>query len=196
MKLFHRIKEFLVTGLLVIMLILYALWAFIKTPYHYFTYKRSDYYRDFRRKYTLFICTTPNYRMYNLIKKHNLPIQFLFSDPKDPTGTGYFVYKHTLILHELSQVEYREDIQRWVFHQSKGNLDEPTPIFDYAMGSLSAVNEIPNHKECTHMLLLINRKQVAKKDLARAERDTRFLMHNGKDLGDLLEAYIITHPKG
>ena len=191
-----RIKEFFVTGLLVIMLILTALWAFLKTPFHYIAYKRSPYYRDFGLKYQLFICTNPNYRMYNLIKSHALPIQFVYEDSKNPADCGYFVYKHTLIIHDMTQIQYREDIGRWVFRQARGNPDEPMPIFDYAMASLEAVNALPDHETCTHMFLLINRAHVLKADLPRAEQDKRFLLHNGKDLADILGAYIRTHPFG
>ena len=191
-----RIKEFFVTGLLVIMLILTALWTFLKTPFHYIAYKRSPYYRDFRLKYQLFICVNPNYRMYNLVKSHDLPIRFIYADPRDPAQSGYFVYKHTVIIHDMSQIQYREDIQRWVFRQARGNPDEPMPIFDYAMASLDAANAIGGHETCTHMLLLFNRAHVLKADLPRAEQDKRFLLHSGKDLPDILDAYIRTHPFG
>lgn len=191
-----RIKEFFITGLLVILLILTALWALIKTPFHYISYKRSHYYRDHRRKYTLFVCTNPNYRMYNLIRQHDLPIQFIYENAADPIVSGYFVYKNTVLLHDFQQVQYREDLGRWVFRQSRGNTDEPMQVFAYAMDALLAVKALPGHEECSQMLLLLNRRHILKADLPRAERDRRFLLHNGTDLADILSAYIITHPKG
>lgn len=196
MKILTRIKEFLITAFLVFALILSALWAFLKTPIHYIAYKRSNFFKDFKRKYRLFICVNPDYRMYNLIRKHNLPIQYIPSNPQQPEDGGYFVYKRTLIIHNLTQVEYRENINKWVFRQAKSNTEAPMPIFEYVMDALTLVNSLPGHEECTQMLLLLNRKQVLKADLPRAEADRRFLMHSGKDLSEILDAYIVTHPFG
>lgn len=178
------------------MLLLTLLVSVLRTPFDYFSYKLSPFYRDFKRKYQMFLCTKWEYRMYNLVKEKSLPIHYFPTNEAKPEDDGYFVYKHTLIVDNLMQVEFRESDQRWIFQHTDKDGAQAMAIMDYAMDCVREVNGLPGHQTVTHMLIPIHRKQVAKKDLPPMERDQRFLLHNGKDLGGLLEAYIITHPKG
>ena len=191
-----KIRDFFAGILIGVMLILTLLVSALRTPFDYYAYRRSPFYRDFKRKYRMFICTNWEYRMYNLVKEKNLPIRYFPANEAKPEDGGYFVYKQTLIVNNLMQVEFRDSDQRWIFQHTDKDGAQAMAIMDYVMDCVREVNELPGHKTVTHMLIPIHRKQVAKKDLARIERDQRFLMHNGKDLGDLLEAYTITHPKG
>ena len=191
-----KIRDFFASILIVVMLLLTVLVSALRTPFDYLAYKRSAFYRDFKRKYQMFICTKWEYRMYNLVKEKNLPIRYFPENPEKPEDGGYFLYKQTLIVNNLMQVQFRESDQRWVFQYTKDTESAAMPIMDYVMDCVTAVNALPGHKTVSHMLIPIHRKQVAKQDRARIERDPRFLMHNGDDLGELLEAYIITHPKG
>lgn len=189
-----KLKEILLTIVLVFLLLISALWTLIKTPWHYISYKRSPFYRDFKRKYRMFICTNADYRMYNLIKEKNLPVRFVTANAADPLANCFFVYKKTLILHDLTQISYRSDVNKWVFRLSKDASEKP--IFEHAVESVKAVQALPGCENVQNMLLLLSRSQILKTDRERAEKDMRFLLHNGKDMADLLDAYIVTHPKG
>ncbi len=191
-----KIRNFFAGALILVMMLLTLLVSFLRTPFDYVSYKRSPFYRDFKRKYRMFLCAKWEYRMYNLVKEKSLPIRYLPRDEARPEDGGFFLYKQTLIVDNLMQVAFRESDQRWIFQHTDKDGAQSMPIMDYVMDCVRQVNELPGHKTVTHMLIPIHRKQVAKKDLSRIERDQRFLMHNGKDLGELLEAYIITHPKG
>ena len=191
-----KIRDIFAGALIFLMLLLTLLVSVLRTPFDYLSYRGSPFYRDFRRKYRMFLCTRWEYRMYNLVKEKNLPIRYLPRDPQKPEEGGFFLYKRTLILENLMQVRLREEDQRWVFQNTDSDGANTVAIMDHAVARVSEVNSLFGANTASHMLIPIHRRQVAKKDLARMERDTRFLTHSGKDLGDLLEAYIITHPKG
>ena len=95
-----NIKETIFTILLFPIVLLFLLCLLLITPFDYFKYKRTRYYKDTHDKYS-WLCTSSYYiKLYDLIKNENLPIDYYRCDYVPVTGYGYFIYKDTLILND------------------------------------------------------------------------------------------------
>ena len=68
--------KILVTILAVPLIILWFLWVIIITPYDYVRYKCSRYYKDTKEKYSWLYTFSYYLRLYDAVKKADLPIDF------------------------------------------------------------------------------------------------------------------------
>jgi hypothetical protein len=85
-----------------VVVILFGLGMLFYTPFDYFKYKRTRFYKDTKQKYS-WLCMSSYYiKLYDLIKNENLPIDYYPCDYSFVMGYGYFVYKDTLILNDYS----------------------------------------------------------------------------------------------
>ncbi len=166
-----------------------SLWALLKAPADWFRYRKSFFYREQGEKFRLFLCDNPQYRLYNLIRERNLPIRYIPGNPEKPSESGWFLYKNTLIVHDLFVMTYDAPENRWLV----GNA---TPLMEHVLSRLRELNRVLGREECTQMFLPIRRSEIAKKDLPRAEQDFRFVLYDKGQLGEILEAYVRTHPNG
>ena len=188
-----KLKEFLMTVVLFFVLVISALVSLLRTPFDFIAYRRSRFYADFKQKYRLFVCAAPEYRLYNLIRKHDLPIRYLPKNAEAPSLGGWFLYKGTLIVHDLRQLSFDEKQGRWTFYSGSG---PSTPMMEHVMASVAAVNQVPGHEEVTRMLIPLHESQIVKRDLEKAKHDFRFVLYKKEGLEEILSAYIATHPFG
>ncbi len=191
-----KLKEFLMTVVLFFVLLVSGLVSLLRTPFDYIAYRRSPFYKDFRQKYRMFVCAAPEYRMYNLIRKHNLPVQYIPRNSEAPSLGGWFVYRHTLIVHDLQQLRFDEKSMRWVFYSTKSGAGPSTPMMEHITASVAAVNQVPGHQEVTQMFIPLHVRQIVKRDLEKAKNDFRFVIYDKEGLEEILRAYIVTHPHG
>lgn len=191
-----KLLEFLMTAALFFVVLFSAVLSVLRTPFDYIAYRRSHFYKDFKQKYRMFVCAAPEYRLYNLIRKHNLPIQYIPKDASAPSLGGFFLYKHTLIVHDLQQLQFDHKTNRWVFYSARSGSGPSTPMMEHILDSVAAVNRIGGHEECTQMFIPLHRRQIVKRDLDRARKDFRFVVYDDEGLEEILRAYIVTHPNG
>ncbi len=91
-------KNIILTILFFPIALLFLLGLLITTPFDYYKYKRTRYYKDTHEKYS-WLCTSSYYiKFYDMIKKNNLPVDYYRSNFESFTGHGYFIYKDILIL--------------------------------------------------------------------------------------------------
>lgn len=191
-----KLREFLMTVVLFFVLVISALVSLLRTPFDYLAYRRSHFYADFKQKYRLFVCAAPEYRLYNLIRKHDLPILYIPKNPEAPSLGGWFLYKGTLIVHDLRQLSFDEKTNRWVFYSTHSGSGPSTPMMEHIMASVAAVNNVAGHEECTRMFIPLHTSQIVKRDLDKARHDFRFVLYDKEGLEEILSAYIATHPFG
>ncbi len=190
MKKFKEIlSAILAVPVTAVTLLVMAIRSVLTAPFRWLRYRQSSFYRDLGEPLRSFKEDSGVYEMYNLVKDRNLPIQFFPKDPQKPSAGGWFLYKGTLILHDLRVMRYLAEENRWMVHYA-------TPLMEYVLGQVAEVNKVPGHMECTQMFLPVNRKEIIKADRARAEQDFRFVLYDKGELGEILDAYIRTHPYG
>ncbi len=170
-------------------LVCLSLWALVRTPFDWLNYRRSYFYRELGQRFSPFLCGRLEYQLYNIIRERELPIRFLPRDAQKPADGGWFLYKSTLLVHDLQVMTYNEAENRWLVGNTR-------PLMEHILAQVEAVNQRPGHPACTQMLLLLERTQVAKKYRDRAEQDFRFLLYDKGQLGQILDAYVRTHPNG
>ncbi len=173
----------------VVTLLSMGLWALLKTPFDWIHYRKSYFYRDMGEKFRLFLCDNPQYKLYNIIRERNLPIRYIPRNPGKPSESGWFLYKNTLIVHDLFVMTYDAKENHWLV----GNT---SPLMEHVLSEVEGLNQHLGRKECTQMFLPIMRSEIAKKDRKRAEGDFRFVVYDKGELGEILDAYIASHPNG
>ncbi len=190
MEKFRKIlSSILAVPITALTLLIMAIRSVVTAPWAWLRYRKTPFYRDFGEKFRVFDRDSVVRPLYDLIRERNLPIRFLPEDPARPSKGGWFLYKGTLIVHDLRMLRYHEKDNRWLVRGS-------TPLMEYILDQVQQVNRRPGHEECTQMLLPIDRRQIVQRDLDRAEKDFRFLLYDKGELGEILDAYVRTHPHG
>ena len=108
-KIWRTLSVIILTPIVCIILLLLLLW----TPIDYIKYKFSRYYKDTKEKYSWMCAVSCYVRLYDLIKKENLPIEYHRCNDSHVTGYGYFVYKDVLILNDY-ELSYDPEKQIWL----------------------------------------------------------------------------------
>ncbi len=189
----QKFKEILASILAVpvtaLVMLCSAIRGLLVMPLDWFRYRKSHFRKDLGQKFHRKLCASPTYRLYNLIRERNLPIRFFPRDSARPSDGGWFLYQSTLIVHDLQVLRYDAPQNCW---RTNGNK----ALMEYVLEQVQEVNQVPGHAECTQMLLPLERSRIVKRDLARAEQDFRFVLYDKGELGEILDAYIRTHPLG
>ena len=97
--------------LILIGLIILGITTLFQAPTLKKEYKKSRYYSDIKRKFNLYITSSPEYRFYNSAVKRDLPIVYR---RQDSNGFEYFVYNGTLFLFpDFYDIDFDEDTGKW-----------------------------------------------------------------------------------
>lgn len=145
-------KEIIITVLLFPLVVLFLLGLLIITPFDYFKYKKSRYYKDTKDKYS-WLCTSSYYiKFYDLIKNANLPIDYYRSDYFSVTGYGFFVYKDSLILIDYDPC-YDEDKNIWAVEIE----DEYIDIKEDVENVIDRCNKLLGNNNCQKAVVLIDK---------------------------------------
>lgn len=133
-------RKFLIVLLIVIFSPLIIVWIAIGGIYTAFRmpklkreYKSSHYYADFKRKFTVDILYSPEYRFYNGAVSRNLPIKYI---RQETNGFEYFIYDDTLYLFpDFDGIDYDEDKAGWMVGYD-GDADFFDKRFDSMLSKL------------------------------------------------------------
>lgn len=144
-------KDIIFTILLFPFVLLFLLLLLIITPFDYWKYKRTRYCKDTHEKYS-WLCTSSYYiKLYDLIKKENLPIDYYRCERVPLTGYGYFIY-HDILL--LTDYEPCFDAQKngWVVEVE----DEYVDLNDEAARAIDECNGFFGKEICKSAVVLID----------------------------------------
>ena len=145
-------KETIFTVLLFPIVVLFLIGLLIITPFDYFKYKKSRYYKDTKEKYS-WLCTSSYYiKFYDMIKSENLPIDFYRCDYAPISGYGFFVYKDILILNDYEPC-YDEVKNIWLVEIE----DEYVDIKIDVENAIDRCNELLKNDICKKAIVLIDK---------------------------------------
>ena len=151
------IKKFFSFILAILIAIIFGVCLIFILPFDYIKYKRSLYYKITKKKYTFFAASNQNFKIYNEINKHNLPISFLHHPKEKSIVYGWFVFEKTLIIVNAFNFEYDSESEKWIF---SGGYDEEEnrvllSIDEYIETEIEEVNQALNDKVCDKAVILI-----------------------------------------
>ena len=165
-------------------IVLLLLIMLILTPFDYFKYKMSRYYKDTKEKYSWFCSETYHIRLYNQIKKENLPIDYYRCEDAPITGYGFFVYKDTLIIYDYV-LYYDTETLKWLVESEDG--ENYAEIQDTAEAEIERCNEYLKDNVCKKAAILIN-MEVFEEQPAPEYENIRFItVKNNRDIEPLKE---------
>ena len=183
------VKKFFSFILAILIAIIFGVCLIFILPFDYIKYKRSLYYKITKKKYTFFAASNQNFKIYNEINKHNLPISFLHHPKEKSIVYGWFVFEKTLIIVNAFNFEYDSESEKWIF---SGEYDEEEnhvilSIDEYIKTEIEEVNQALNDKVCDKAVILI-----CGDDLENAEnayKEERFLIYKG-DMIEKLRLFV------
>lgn len=167
------IKQFFLTILAVVGLVLLGIVFVVTLPFDYIKYKRSLYYKKERRKYTLFAATGVAFDLYNEILKYDLPIRF-YENPHDPSpACGWFVLDDTLIIVNAFSFELDEESGEWRYCCDE---DETYMLLEeYIETEIAEANELSGQVICSDAVVLVDGDEAGVVEKLKAEK--RFLVY-------------------
>ena len=181
------IKKFFSFILATLIAIIFGVCLIFILPFDYIKYKISLYYKITKKKYTFFEASNQNFKIYNEINKHNLPIRFLHHPKEKSIVYGWFVFEKTLIIVNAFNFEYDSESEKWIF---SGEYDEEEnrvllSIDEYIETEIEEVNQALNDKVCDKAVILICDDDL--ENAGNAYREERFLIYKGDIKGDMIE---------
>lgn len=178
------VKETMLVILAVPFIVLFLLIMLILTPFDYFKYKMSRYYKDTKEKYSWFCTETYHIKLYNQIKKENLPIDYYRCEYAPITGYGFFVYKDTLIINDCV-LYYDTEKNKWLVESENG--EDYAEIQDTVKSEIERCNEYLKADVCKKAAILIN-EEVFEEQPAPEYENIRFItVKNDRDIEPLKE---------
>ena len=144
-------KEIIFVIILFPVVLLFLLGLVIITPFDYFKYKKSRYYKDTKEKYS-WLCTSSYYiKFYDMIKNENLPIDFYRCNYVPITGYGFFVYKDILILNDYEPC-YDQEKNVWLVEIDDEYIDLKVDVEN----AIDRCNELLKADVCKKAVVLID----------------------------------------
>lgn len=170
--------------LILLAIILFAIIGLFFIPLDYISYKRSLYYKNERRKYTLFDGVGVMFDLYNEIYGNGLPIRYI-PNPKDKSvHMGWFVLQDTLII--LNDFWFFYDAQQdtWIWKNDEDSEALMT-LDEYIQSEIEGTNHLAGEVICNKAVVLIDTESLDDPELAKKEK--RFLVYKDDRLEVLKE---------
>lgn len=172
--------EWILIPVALVILLFAAIGFLLYLPVDFIRYKRSPYGREVREKYALWKGLSWDVKLYNGIRKAELPINY---------ADGHFLYRETLILHIRGAISYREETGEWIVHEeTEGGEGLETTLAAYAEALLA---QAPS---CERAVFLVDKEAIIdEEEQQEAERSPFILLYDelhGTDAADVLRAWI------
>ncbi|MBE6950656.1 MAG: hypothetical protein E7451_04885 [Ruminococcaceae bacterium] len=175
-KIWYFIRNIVLSIVVVIALTITTLWIAITSPLRFLSYRKSHFYRNTGTKFKVWITDSYTYQFYELIHKNGLPIRYLM--PRDPklVCEGWFLSGTTLLLHNLSEVTFVDELDSWSVYP-----EDQEPLSDTIAATLLHLRE--DHPDVTiaQIRILMDIDDLTVNDLKRAEQDPLFLLYSGEE---------------
>lgn len=185
-----KFLEELENDLLVIILTpVILLIALVGTPIDFIRYRRSAFYRDTHHKYDLFLGTTTWIRLYEIMRRDNLPLDFHLWSTKEETS-GYFRCRDTLLVldHLLA---YAPNLQEWLVLYHPDDHEPCTPLSEVRELALENFRQKTRVSDCRRVVLLADINDIPEEDHPHLAECPDILPYDGKkDLPGAIKAWV------
>ena len=181
-KILSAFRDFFLTIFVVVVLLFTTICIVIASPFRWFQYRRTHFFRDTGTPFKIGIMDNFTFRLYELIKKETLPIRYLM--PKDPklACDGFFLAGSTLLIHNLSELFYEEALGGWTAYP-----EDEEPLSDTVADILLRLRTDYPDEEITDVRILLDLDNEAPEDLERARQEPLFLVYESdSELVELL----------
>ncbi len=165
----------------------------IYTPFNYIQFKTSRYHKDFGGKFsfTRFGVHWDN-KYYTIIKKNNLPIEYLKFD-ESYESLGRFVYRNSLLIFD-SPLWYNEERSEWVSEDYDNEDNEAIfTLEETKQEYLKFFHEKFPERKCNDVVFFMEKKSFkkhsSKATLRSAKEIDCFVVYEGK-LVDTLKKFV------
>ena len=170
------IKNFGLSILVILGLVLLGVCLLVQLPFDYLKYKRSAYYKKERKKYRLLAGSGTHFEIYNEILKYDLPIRFI-ENPEDPSlECGRFVFEDILILVDGLPFEWDPQSGTWKYcTEYEEEPQELVSLEEYIEDEMAFANEMAGEVICKAAVVLLDGSGIEDPELAKREK--RFLVY-------------------
>lgn len=193
MKKNSRLPKAIIWILVFSIAILMALFLIIYTPVDFLRYcfsnRRAEMKRLYgkRAKYTWIVTLTDHYRMYELISKNNLPIEF-YPKNQNPSTHGYFYYDHTLFLPDVVP-HFNSEANHWYI----GNEEDESDFHAFVEAEKEAFLECVDYDEnikCEKIVFLVKEHEVYDEEKDLVEKADFILTYNKKNFKEKISKFL------
>lgn len=155
------------------------------TPVDYVKYRRSRYRKDTGVRYTWLAGVSCYVRLYDLIKRENLPIEY-YRGTEEPTTYGFFLYGDTLILNDYDpDPHYVAEQDAWLVEIEDEYVDIAKDVDEV----IARCNEKLGTNRCQKAVVLIDRDVWEEHPEAHYER-VEFLATDGDADAESIKEWI------
>lgn len=170
------------------LLVLAAVYLVLLIPFDYIRYKRSIYYKNEKKKYSLLEGTNENFKFYNEIIQFDLPIKYIKHPRDDSVASGWFAYGETLFIMNFLEFEYDEQREMWTSWQEDddGKYTDLMTLDELIEMELQHKNELLGGTPYENAVVWIGEKSLS--NIERARKDERFLIYE-KDREEVLRCF-------
>lgn len=152
------------------------------TPIDYIRYRRTHFYQNTNTRYTWLAAISYCVRLYEVIQKANLPIEFT-ANPNSACH-GWFRYQDYLLFNAYT-LSYCEEQGTWVTEIE----DEYIPIEDVLMEEIREYNALVQAPPASKALLLVEDSDLSEDDLSSL-KNCQVLLTDQKDVAKVLQVFI------
>ena len=154
-------------------------------------YRHSAFYRDTHHKYELLIVNSMWVRLYEIMHRDHLPLDFHLHSTDEDT-MGYFRYRDTLLVLDCP-LEYASDRQQWIVLCDEEDQEPCMPLPEALALSLEDFHQKTNGSDCRRAVTLANINDISKADRPHLAECSDILPYRGKkDLSRAIKAWIDT----
>jgi hypothetical protein len=180
-KILSKIGSFFDTVFALIFALIFGVCVVFYLPIDYIKYKRSYYYKNERKKYSLFAASGMHFELYNLIAKNNLPIKYVKNPKDDSLDCGWFVFGDTLLIIDDWGFEYDDKSGEWIHTEYLDDDGEPQeeikmPLCEFFKTEIDEANELAGETICTKAVVLLDGDIFDGAELAKQQEG--FLVYN------------------
>ena len=190
-KILGKILEVFLWIIAIPTVLVLGLALFLYTPIDMIKYRRSAFYRDTHHKYERFIGNAMWFRLYEIMRKDNLPLSFHLHSTDEDTR-GYFYYRDTLLTMDWP-MEYAPNQQEWFVLYDNEDHEPCTPMSEALELELNAFHKNTGKAECHRAVVLADLEYITDEDHPHLAGCPDILPYQGKkDLSRAIRAWIET----
>lgn len=185
-----KIGEIFLTIILLPFTFLAGLVLVLYIPIDFIKCHRSNYYRDTKSKYQMYLSITLNFKIYNIIKSENLPIQYLKA--KDLLNWKFY-YKNTLILTDsvIGKIQFDKKQNSWFIGEPSDDddADKYLNVETFIKEELEEFNKNTENVICDRVVALVDKNDL-EDDLPQIENFDFLLPYDKKNLKNVLKKFV------
>ena len=190
-KVLNKIFEIFLWIIAIPTVLVAGLALFLYTPIDMIKYRRSAFYRDTHCKYEMFIRRAMWFRLYEIMRRDNLPLDFHLHSTDEDT-MGHFRYQDTLLVMDIP-LEYAPNRQEWFVIYDKEDYEPATPLSEVQELALEEFQEFTGVTECHRAVVLADMEYIAEEDRPHLAECPDILPYRGKkDLSRAVKVWIET----